>query len=946
MPELKNNGITIRPLARAFVLGVLLLVSSSDAASRFDLPEGFQIENVVPPGAVRFPMFAAFDEAARLYLAESSGLDLYEELQKLTRKCRVSVLEDTNADGKFDDARVFAEGLVFPMGLAWKEGKLYVADPPDLVTLEDTDGDGQADKRTVILTGFGHTDNGSLHGLVFGPDGWLYMTMGQPDGFRITRTDGKVIEGKSGALLRCKPDGTHLEVVSRGFENLVEVVFLPTGEIIGTDNWFYLPEDGVRDALVHLLPGGVYPLNAHAAFERASFFSGELLPPLQVYPAVAHSGLMRYAGRSFPTEMQGSLFSAQFNTRKIVRHQLSRHGSTFQSADYDFLTTTDPDFHPSDVLEAPDGSLLVIDTGSWYVHHCPTGRIRHAPAEGGIYRVRYTNALSTARIDPSTNRADALAARARTMGWERDRKHAPELSRLVLHQAAHVRLAAAEALATCGSSESLPAIVESLTRTNDAFLSHALSYALHRVADVVTLDRLLDHPHPQVQRAALILLDQAPHQKLPAVAAFDRAKSSDAQLRAAAITAIKRHPEWKEGALSLITNLFASERASDADALNELVPVFLGLPQVRQLLAETISNQAKPTALRVSMLGMLSQATDPTGNSVPPAILSALRSPEPELLTAALRSLRPQQIRSSAQEFATIARSRHSLPLRLEAARLLVRGETVPNDIFALLESAFATNNSPALRLSAAEALATSKLSGKQLQNFISSAQADRLISPMLVLPAAERSQERESASDSLLNYLRDSVEAGWQMPEPTLQWLRATFPERQQVQELATAARQRAEAQMAELQRIEPLLRGGDPNNGHQLFLGKLACATCHRVGKHGGLAGPDLTRLGAIRSGRDIIESLIVPSATLAQGYETYQVTLIEGESLTGVRVRQPDDSFVMRDSSGAETRIEPAQIAKVERLQTSLMPDGLISNLAEQEIRDLLGYLQSLK
>src|SRR5262249_59287255 len=93
-------------------------------------------------------------------------------------------------------------------------------------------------KRTVILTGFGHKDNGSLHGLIFGPDGMLYMTMGSPDGYKLKRRDGTFIEGESGALIRCRADGSDPEVLCRGFENLVEVVWTPRGEVIGTDNWF------------------------------------------------------------------------------------------------------------------------------------------------------------------------------------------------------------------------------------------------------------------------------------------------------------------------------------------------------------------------------------------------------------------------------------------------------------------------------------------------------------------------------------------------------------------------------------------------------------------------------------------------------------------------------------------------------------------------------------
>jgi glucose/arabinose dehydrogenase len=131
------------------------------------------------------------------------------------------------------------------MGLVWHEHKLYAADPPDLVVFEDSDDDGRADKRATLLTGFGHSDNGSLHGLTFGPDGWLYFTMGNPDSYDLTGPDGSHAKSRTGALIRCRPDGTRVETVALGFENLVEVAWLPDGSMIGTDNWFFLPERGV-----------------------------------------------------------------------------------------------------------------------------------------------------------------------------------------------------------------------------------------------------------------------------------------------------------------------------------------------------------------------------------------------------------------------------------------------------------------------------------------------------------------------------------------------------------------------------------------------------------------------------------------------------------------------------------------------------------------------------
>src|SRR5882762_9033158 len=250
------------PRRRRLLLAILCVSASLRLHSVFaaapKAPEGFSIQKVSPTETT-FPMFATFDDRGRLFVTESSGLDLYAELQQQTRKCRIRLLEDKDNDGVYETQTIFKDELVFPMGIAYRDGKLYVPDPPDLLILEDTNNDNIADKQTKILSSFGHTDNGSLHGLTFGPDGLLYMTTGNPDGYKFALPNNQTLQGESGALIRCNADGTNPEVICRGFENLVEIVFMPSGQIIGTDNWFQRPSGGKRDALVHLLPGALYP---------------------------------------------------------------------------------------------------------------------------------------------------------------------------------------------------------------------------------------------------------------------------------------------------------------------------------------------------------------------------------------------------------------------------------------------------------------------------------------------------------------------------------------------------------------------------------------------------------------------------------------------------------------------------------------------------------------
>lgn len=708
----------------------LCLLISAQAAWALKVPDGFKVQRAVETNRCDFPMFAAFDDRGRLFVAESSGLDLYAELSALTRKCRVRLLEDRDRDGKFEHAAVFADKLVYPMGLVWGHGKLYVADPPNLITITP---DGE---RTVILSEFGHKDNGSLHGLMFGPDGWLYMTTGSPDGYKFKRADGTVLEGESGALIRCRPDGSEVEVLSRGFENLVEIVFTPEWEIIGTDNWFRWPEGGVRDALVHLLPGGLYPMHKEVGTPQP--ITGEPLPAISLYPAVALSGLLRYDGHNFPEHMRDNLFSAQHNSRKVQRHVLIREGPSYRVEDHDFLTTDDPDFHPSDVLEAPDGSLLVLDTGSWYTQHCPTGKIRNSQSRGGIYRIAY--ALERERAVRAPDESKAALAR---MGKLDD----PALLGLLQSGRPHERLAAAEAVARWGSAKHLPALWETLREEPARMLEHALIFAIHRHANGHDLHERLNDAEPQVQAAALLLLDQPP--RLTAELVIERALSTNDHVRKSAVLVLRRHPEWA----------------------NELQKV-----------------------------------------------ISKQRQPKVRELETVLLELRKGQSTRRREVF-----DDHKLPVQ--------KGE-IPAD-------------------------AQQKLS----------------------------------------------------------EW--------------------------------EPLLNRGDPRRGRTVFFSsKAACATCHAVDSGPAKVGPDLTRIGAVRTGRDILESILFPSSTIAQGYQLMTVWMTGADDLQGIVASENAEAITLRDASGFERTVGRREIREMRPSAVSLMPTGLEQGLTRDEFRDLLAYLQSLK
>jgi putative membrane-bound dehydrogenase-like protein len=964
-----------RQRACLVIVGSLLAsAAAADGAEQepqpeFHLPPHFSIQQAAGPPEVHFPMFATLDDHRRLFITESSGGDLYAELERKVKGCRISRLSETPGTGRYDRATVFAEGLSPSMGLVWHDHKLYVADPPDLVVLEDTDDDGRADKRTTLLSGFGHSDNGSLHGLIFGPDGRLYFTMGNPDGYDLTGPDGSRAHSRTGALIRCRADGSRVETIAVGFENLVEIAWLRDGSMIGTLNWYYLPERGVRDALVQLLEGGQYPLHAVQRGDMPIDFNA-LLPAISSYPAVAQSGLMRYAGTAFPADMRDNLFSAEHNTRKISRHILSPRQASYSVQDVDFVTTDDPNAHFSDVLEDSDGSLLIIDTGSWYVHHCPTGHILNSPARGGVYRIRYegphtggpaekgrdddaATVTSLRQRLRSTNDVEAAYA-ARALGRLGEKGVTAELGQLLKSENLQLRLAAAEALSHCGDESCIGGLKEALAGRTDEFLTHALTYALHQVAGRESLEAALQDPSPKVQRAALLLLAQPPFQVASATEVGQRLFAEYGPLRETARWVLEHHPEWGSTGAAYVSALAKLALPTDADraALERALPQFQSHQSVVDAITDCLKGNQE--GVGAEQQGRLLEALATAQlKSIPvpwaDAVRDLLTGNNAVLLEHAIQAAATLKISAVEPALTQVARdSSQAAALRVSALREFVRRQAKLADMdFAFLEGQLARNNPANVRLAASETLLAATLSSSQLVSFLKTIRGENLISPLAVLTAVEREGIGEAALP-LLDYLEASLESGWTLPADRLMAIQNALPaaEKFGAQKLLDKLAGRAAEQKQKLTEYEPLLAGGDHQRGQVLFYNKATCSTCHSVWGIGGKVGPDLTKIGSIRAGRDILESIVLPSATLAQGYDVLNVRFKDGESTTGIRVGKSEDPLVLRDAAGNEMRYRQETIESVTRSKVSLMPEGLLQQLTREEIRDLLAFLQALK
>jgi putative membrane-bound dehydrogenase-like protein len=632
---------------------------ADDSLGSLTVPPGFTVARIAGPPLVERPIFASFDDRGRLYVADSAGVNLKGDELAKDPPHRILLIEDSDGDGMFDKSHVFADKIVFPQGLLWHDGAVFVASPPSLWRLDDTDGDGVCDRRTPLMSGFPLTGvSDDMHGACLGPDGFIYTLTGRFQ-HHIHDVSGKPIESpnRQPVMVRCRPDGSDAEVVCGTHGNGVEVAWSDEGEpfVSGT---FYGGGTGMRDALIHAVEGGDFPvLNQPISIHKMKS-TGELLPPMVLQPATAPAGMTRYKGDALGAPFRGNLFCTYFNLHAVHRHVLERDGATFRATDEPFLTSTSVDFHPTDVLEdGRDGSLLVVDTGGWFRIGCPTSQIAKPDVKGGIYRVRREGASRAGAAespDPDTARLEAVWKQARVTGpgareavraaladadprvrqvaayaagLRRDSDAAEALIKLLGRDEPPVRREAANALGRISSRAAVPALLAALKGgTADRFLEHSIVLALIRIGDrEATLKGLAD-ADASVKRGVLLALDQMDDTGLAAEQVTPLLDPAEPALRAAAVLVLSRHPEWAAAmigyfrqALSAPADLPAPRR----EELRQQLIAFAADPAIRGLIAEALADAKTPPATKLLLLEAMAEV--PIGGRVPDAWAGALR---------------------------------------------------------------------------------------------------------------------------------------------------------------------------------------------------------------------------------------------------------------------------------------------------------------------------------
>ncbi len=392
-----------RPAARfspalvSWVFSLILPLTVAAPAAAQKSPDD-ELKSLTVPGGMELKLFASeplitnpaaidIDTHGRVWVAEIQG---YRRAAKNGEK--IKVLEDTDGDGHADKVTVFAEDAFAPMSICVAGDKVYLATSPDLWVYEDKNGDLKADgPPKKLLTGFGgqNHDHGA-HSLVLGPDHKWYMAHGDA-GYDVTGTDGSKIAFPAGGMIRGELDGTKLENVATNFRNPYEIALNSFGEAFCSDN----DNDGNFSVRIcWILEGGNYgwykrpgpKFPPGTPFGDTWHFRGAIpgfVPSTVVTGFGSPCGMCYYEGDAIPS-LKNMPLHCDAGPREVRAYPHEKAGAGFTGKQRTLITSKDDNyFRPDDICTAPDGSLYIAD---WYDGGVG-GHAYNNPDQGRIFRL-------------------------------------------------------------------------------------------------------------------------------------------------------------------------------------------------------------------------------------------------------------------------------------------------------------------------------------------------------------------------------------------------------------------------------------------------------------------------------------------------------------------------------------------------------------------------------
>ncbi len=973
-------------------------LDAEQAARAMELPEGFEVRVFAAEPQVRQPIAFTIDERGRLWVVEAYTYPIRQPEGK--GRDRILIFTDRDGDGRFDERKVFIEGLNLVSGIEVGFGGVWVGAAPYLLFIPDRNRDDVPDgEPQVVLDGWGYQDtHETLNAFIWGPDGWLYgchgvfthSAVGKPG----TPADRRV--RLNAALWRYHPLKQRFEVFAYGTSNPWGVDFDDFGQAFITAC--------VIPHLYHMIQGGRYQRQAGQHFNRYVYddiktiadhlhYTGSIrehahwghepVTPASVVAAGgghAHAGAMVYLGDTWPERYRGKLFMNNIHGARVNMDILEPRGSGFIGRHGpDFIVTNDYWSQMLYFRYGPDGHVFVND---WYDRNqCHrTDPNVHDRSNGRIYKVVYKPREVPRYEDPLYQRliADYRAGRL-DLAKLTDR----ELVKLQLHPNDWYVRTARRLLQERAARRPLE---EEAVRRLRQLLDHPdprrrlrAAWALH-ACDLLQADDIEDmlrddNPYVRGWAVQLLMEDGLPEgnwlERLRALATKDRSPVVRLYLASALqrmpvssrwqlIEPLLAHAEDRTDHNLPLMYWFGLEPAVAQDPQRALALVRdsgldrvvqftyrriadIGTTEAFDLLARELRREKRPER-QIWLLSALEQALRGRRRAPLPPSWSAVSA---ELLQSQNTTVRQLALTVAvtfgdpvalSQLRATLSDQTQPYAARRRALEALVqvRDPKLPPMLLHLVRS-----EPGPLRLHAIRALAA----------YTAPHVAETLIQLYPKLSAAERRAALATLAARLpwARALVDAVAAG-HIPRTDLtadlvRQLRNVADERltERLREIWGVVRKSPAEKAALLEKYRRLLTDRslpkpDVNLGRAVF--NRVCAQCHTLYGQGGNVGPDLT--GSNRADLDYALSNVVdPSSVMAQEYVPHIILTTDGRIITGI-VKQQTDRTVTVQTADELITLPKDEIEAMKQSEQSMMPDDLLQQLSAHEVRSLFAYL----
>jgi putative membrane-bound dehydrogenase-like protein len=945
--------------------------SIDEVIRSFETLPGFEMQLVAKEPLVHDPIAAAFDENGNLYVCEMRDYP-YKPREGKPPIGTLRLLKDLDGDGTFDESHVFADNLLWAGGVAPWKGGVFVAAPPNIWYMKDTDGDNRADLMRKMYTGFGTgNQQAMLNNLTWGLDHKIYgSTAG--NGGTVSYADG-VNEQQWPEPISVTGRDFRFDPVTNQFEAITGSVQFGNS----FDDWgnrflcsesrplltAVLPERYLSrnpylpvPSAIHHLTSGPVPIFRISPLERWRMIrssrriaSGSRSPDsagASHHVIDAAAGVTIYRGGAYPAEYYGNVFIGGAQSNLIHRRILQTDGVTFSSRRADegteFVRSSDNWFRPVNFINAPDGTLYVLDMSREILEtiHVPLDVTKFVDFTSGREHGRIYRLAPTGYHYPGPPRlADAdgpelVHALESQHGWWRDTAHRLIYERQDRSMAPFLRLAVRRSQSAQARLHALWSLhgLDSLTDADllmalqdDNFYlrEHAMRLSEPRLDDnprlLAAVMQHSSHANPRLRlQAAFSLGESRSDQAAATLATMARTSASDRWIRTAVLSSAG------ELADRMLIEILNDASTPDGKRLMTQLASVVGARNRMEEVSRVMTALAEQPASRGSVVRQLvldvASATRRSGVQ--------MRREKNEQVDRMLADI-------YAQAKATVANEEVAEVSRVQAADLLACAD------LGFTRSTFQDCLNPqqpeAVQLAAVHALAGYSspvvaedllIGWRQYSPALRKVTVDTLLSrtswTQQYLQAAAREDVTVSLVDStrrnLLKSHKDDV-----------------------IRNLATSLFDESEdSRAAIVKRYERALHlVADAKRGTLVY--QQNCVTCHRIGTQGHVVGPDLTSAGE-KDAAALLAHVLNPNQYLLPNFETYVVVDNDGRTRTGMIAAQTSTSITLKREEGKSETILRANIDELTSTGKSLMPEGFEQKIDQQQMADLLAFLSS--